>query len=271
MLKSFMRKNGLLRRPQYGTMARRVEAICYEPRGGETEWYPSVMEGAPALAEKILTGRYVERARQLLALLTPDAYSTYMLRYYEEGLKRFGEGWRYADIVTVLLALSEILRPTRYLEIGVRRGRSACAVASAAPKSNLVLCDMWIQNYAAMENPGPDFVRSELQRVRHTGMCEFVEGNSHETLPKYFEAHSAAAFDLITVDGDHSDDGAAQDLCDVLPHLAVGGAVVFDDIGHPQHPGLRDVWKRLVADDPRFSTFLWDEVGYGVGFAVRKW
>lgn len=271
MLKGLMKRNGILRLPRYGPMARRVEAICYAPRGGETEWYPPVMEGAPALAEKIVTGKYVERARELLTGLSPDAYSSYMVRYYSEGLERFGDRWRYADIVTVLLALSERLRPAWYLEIGVRRGRSACAVASAYPEANLVLCDMWIRNYAAMENPGPDFVRAELQRVAHAGSCEFVEGNSHETLPKYFQKHPAAVFDLITVDGDHSDDGAAQDLCDVLPRLAVGGAIVFDDIAHPQHPGLRDVWDRLVARDPRFSVFLFEEVGYGVGFAIRKW
>lgn len=271
MLRNLIKKNGSLRRPQYGAMARRVAAICYAPRGGETEWYPPVMEGASALAERIMRGKYVERARDLLAALSPDAYSTYMVRYYTEGLKRFGTGWRYADIVTVLLVLSETLRPAWYLEIGVRRGRSACAVAAAYPKANLVLCDMWIRNYAAMENPGPEFVRAELHRVGHAGACEFVEGNSHETLPNYFKQHPAAVFDLITVDGDHSDDGAAQDLCDVLPRLAVGGAIVFDDIAHPQHPGLRDVWNRLVADDPRFTAFQLDEVGYGVGFAIRKW
>jgi predicted O-methyltransferase YrrM len=229
------------------------------------------MEGAPTLARKIVAPRYIEMAKGLLTRLSPDSYSTYMVRYYEEGMARFGEEWRYADIVTVLLGLAEMLKPKWYLEIGVRRGRSACAVASVAPGANLVLFDMWIANYAAMANPGPELVQGELRRVNHQGSCEFVEGNSHHTLPKYFQSHPSAAFDLITVDGDHSDEGAAQDLCDVLPHLAIGGAVVFDDIGHPQHPGLREVWDRLVTDDRRFSTFALDEVGYGVGFAIRKW
>jgi len=131
--------------------------------------------------------------------------------------------------------------------------------------------DMWAENYAGIENPGPDFVRTELQKMGHRGEMVFVNGNSHETLPRYFSANPNAWFDLITVDGDHSDEGAAQDLREVLPRLNIGGAVVFDDIGHPQHPGLRRVWVEMVAEEPRFTTWTFEEVGFGVGFGMRRW
>ena len=130
--------------------------------------------------------------------------------------------------------------------------------------------DMWIQNYAGMENPGAEFVKTQLALVGHRGPVEFHNGNSHEVLPRYFAANPDLAFDLITVDGDHTPGGAAQDLSDVLPHLAIGGAIVFDDICHPYHPELREVWKSLVADDMRFSTWSYEDVGYGVGIAIRK-
>ncbi len=256
--------------PRYGDMGEQVPSVCHEPSGGGTAWYPPVMIGAGALAELIMSPRQVERARDLLLRLVPDDYGRYMIRFYEDGLRRFGGAWRYADIVTVLLGVAETLKPRRYLEIGVRRGRSACAVASLAPTCDLALFDMWIQDYAGMENPGPAFVRAELARVGHSGLCEFVDGDSHETLPRYFSDNPDATFDLITVDGDHSDDGATRDLCDVLPRLALGGVVVFDDISHPAHPGLKALWRRLVVEDSRFSAWNFDEVGYGVGFAVRK-
>jgi predicted O-methyltransferase YrrM len=240
------------RAPRYDDMTARVPALCHVTGRGETAWYPPVMIGAGALAEIILSRRYVELALGLLRRLEPDDYSRHMIEFYADGLARFGATWRYADIVTVLLGLTETLKPRRYLEIGVRRGRSACAVASLAPTCDLLLLDMWIAGYAGMDNPGPALVRSELARVGHRGRCDFIDGDSHETLPRYFAEHPSDAFDLVTVDGDHSDDGATQDLCDVLPRLAVGGAVVFDDIGHPAHPGL------------------FDDAGYGVGFAVRR-
>jgi predicted O-methyltransferase YrrM len=128
-----------------------------------------------------------------------------------------------------------------------------------------------VKNYAGIDNPGPEFVQAELSRVGQRGRVEFINGNSHETLPRYFVEHPAKTFDLITVDGDHTNLGAAQDICDVLPRLAIGGAIVFDDVCHPKTPGLRDVWRRMVVDNPRLSSWTYDEVGYGIGFAIRKY
>ena len=131
--------------------------------------------------------------------------------------------------------------------------------------------DMWVENYAGMENPGPDHVNSELDKFKHSGKREFINGNSHETLKKYFRQNPNLYFDLITVDGDHSNLGAAQDIADVLPRLSIGGAVLFDDTGNPNVVGLGDVWKKMLEENPRFSTFTYSEVGYGVGFAIRKY
>ena len=229
------------------------------------------MIGSQAISRIAVSPGTLSNARKLLQSLSQDEYSNYVMSYYDEGIKRFAGQWFFADIVTTLLAISEVLRPKRYLEIGVRRGRSVCAVASSAPACSMFLFDIWIQDYAGMDNPGPDFVLSELAKVGHNGECYFVDGNSHETLPRFFHENPGISFDLITVDGDHTLQGAAQDLLDVLPHLSVGGAVVFDDICHPDHPGLNDVWSEMVCQDSRFSSFTYDDAGFGVGFALRKW
>ena len=55
-----------------------------------------------------------------------------------------------------------------------------------------------------------------------------------------------------------------------MPRLKRGGVLVFDDIVHPRHPYLADVWRRVVADDPRFVTWAFTELGYGVALAVRR-
>jgi hypothetical protein len=60
-------------------------------------------------------------------------------------------------------------------------------------------------------------------------------------------------------------------MCDVLPRLAIGGAIVFDDIAHPAHPELNGVWQSLVVNDDRFSSWSFRDAGYGVGFAIRKY
>jgi len=228
------------------------------------------MIGTETILARVFSQRSIGRAMDLLRTLTPDAYSSFLIQYFSEGVRRFGADWRYADIVTVLLCLSELLAPKRYLEIGVRRGRSVAAVASASPECSLVMFDMWIADYAGMENPGPDFVRAELELIGHRGPMTFVDGDSHVTVPSYMNRNPDETFDLITVDGDHSTEGAVRDLCDVLPRLNVGGAIVFDDVCHPEHPELGKVWHDIVVSDSRFSSFTYSDCGYGVGFAIRK-
>ena len=258
-------------KPAYTEMTDTARGLVHAPAAGMANWYPSVMIGAAALGNQVLRPETVAEANSLLASLTPDDYSTYLQNFYADGLRRFGKDWGYGDIVTVLLVLARHIQPRNYLEIGVRRGRSVCTVASRAPTCDLVMFDMWVQDYAGMDNPGPSLVVAELDRIGHIGGRKFIDGNSHETLPAYFAAHPAACFDLITVDGDHSPDGAAQDLADVLPRLTLGGAIVFDDVCHPLHPELSRVWHQMVIEDPRFSSWSCNDVGYGVAFAIRRW
>jgi predicted O-methyltransferase YrrM len=99
---------------------------------------------------------------------------------------------------------------------------------------------------------------------------ELIVGNSHRALPDYFSKHPDLFFDLITVDGDHSEDGAEQDLREVVPHLKVGGILVFDDISHPAHPYLAQVWRNVIESDSCFSSWGYSELGYGVALAIRK-
>ena len=94
-------------------------------------------------------------------------------------------------------------------------------------------------------------------------------GDSHIVLPDYVRAHPDRFFDLITVDGDHSEAGARADLETVMPRLKVGGALIFDDISNTSHPELAGVWHDVVASRRGYSTFTFSELGFGVGVAIR--
>jgi predicted O-methyltransferase YrrM len=260
--------------PQYLEHTPRSENACNPPvAAGTMDWYPPVSVGADSLAVDLLgdTERNVRDALELLEQLEPDDYSVYVSDFYRRGLARYGAQWRYADLVTAALVAGRWLKPKAYLEVGVRRGRSVCAMAKVAPDCDIVMFDMWMENYAGMDNPGPDFVERELDKVGHRGRREFVDGDSHETLGRYFAEHPDAFFDVINVDGDHSTEGAAQDIADVLPRLKIGGAFLFDDVANHHVPGLLEIWKEMVADDPRFSALTFSSVGYGVGVAIRRY
>jgi hypothetical protein len=100
-------------------------------------------------------------------------------------------------------------------------------------------------------------------------------------------------FDLITVDGDHTALGTWWDLADVLPHVAVGGALVFDDLldssdellgdspssryahirTHPEElrPSLRWLWEHLksVLDGWEFIESFDSIVPIGIAVRMR--
>lgn len=257
--------------PEYFEQKIKVPAFAFDVPDEMIDWYPGPIMGAQTIGEQIVeSGKYVRDASKLFERLTPDSYSDYLQLYYKNGLDRYGDGWGYADLVTTVMGLADIIQPRNYLEIGVRRGRSVCAVASRVADCDIAMFDMWVENYAGMDNPGADFVLQELKKIGHSGKTEFFNGNSHNTLPAYFKDHPQSGFDMITVDGDHTNLGAAQDIADVIPHVAIGGAIIFDDVCHPKLLGLGEVWRRMVVDNRRFSSWTYSNVGYGVGFAIRK-
>ena len=235
------------------------------------DFYGPAAAGAGTIGELATEPATLDSVLDLLARLEQDDYVDYVRRFVETGRAAAGERWRYADITTVLDAAARLLRPRSYLEIGVRRGRSAAVVTAAAPECAVIAVDLWNEGYAGMENPGPDHVRDQLGRIGHTGPLRFVSGDSHVELPRLFAAEPELTFDLITVDGDHSTRGARRDLEDVLPRLRIGGALVFDDISHRAHPELARVWQQAVGRHRRYATWSFDDVGYGVAVAVRRW
>jgi predicted O-methyltransferase YrrM len=234
------------------------------------KWYDPVLLDPETIAAFACSPRCRGFVQRTFSRLTPDAYSRYINGFRREGLRKFGRDWRYLDIVDVLAASALLVQPESYLEIGVRRGRSMATVGAATRSCAMYGFDMWMADYAGMENPGAEFVKGELRRVGHRGSAEFIDGDSHATLPKFFGERPDQRFSMITVDGDHSDEGALQDLRDVLPRLAIGGVIVFDDVSHPAHPNLRAIWRQAMSEASfPMRTYEYGSLGYGVAFGVR--
>lgn len=224
----------------------------------------------PALAHRAAMRETLEKVIAVCDVLTGDDFTATMSEAYRLGLERFGDSWGYVDITSLLYAVAELGKPKNYLEIGVRRGRSACMVAAASPETAIFGFDLWQENYANNDNPGARLVASELLKVGHKGVCTFVDGDSHKTVPEFFAQNPDVKFDLITVDGDHSLTGAWDDLVTVVSRLSVGGVIVFDDIDNPYCPGLLEVWDRFMTTFPELcGQTITNPLGLGVSFAIR--
>ena len=203
----------------------------------------------------------------LLERLTPEGDITLQRAYYELSQAQFGKHWRYADVAHVLWAASTLIRPASYLEIGVMRGRSAATIAATAPDCDIYGFDLWVPDYAGIPNPGPDFVRKEVDTVGHRGALTLVSGDSATTVPAFLREHPDLYFDTILIDGGKSVVGVAADFANTLPRLKVGGIVLTDDLA--MFPRLRRVWRTLVEKDSRYMTSEFTDVGYSVAVAVR--
>lgn len=264
MLKGLRRR---LRRAGSAGLVPVNEAVCHvEP----SQWYGPALAGPRTFEAQVCGGEPVRDALSVLERLEPDDYAGFVERFYRAGLDRFGTAWRYADLNTVLRGLGAALAPRTYVEIGVRRGRSLAMLSSVAPDCRLVGFDLWIADYAGMPNPGPAFVEQEVRRLGHRGPIELVTGPSAQTVPAFFARHPDCYPEIVTVDGDHTAEGARADLLAVMPRVRVGGALVFDDIANVSHPELREVWDDTVGRDPRWASWTFDEVGFGVAFAIRR-
>ncbi len=209
------------------------------------------------------------------------------------------------DIRIALNVLSRIIQPRHYLEIGTRLGWSMAQVLAHSPQTQVFSFDMWIQEYAGLHNPGPTFVTDIMQQITAPVIpnIHFITGNSHDTLPEFFDPdrytphfdvpNHPSEFDLITVDGDHSLEGAWMDLMAVMPHTAIGGAVVFDDLElslsnsdigyhtetrwrdyYPPVPdglhSLRDVWNAVKTRFPNFDYIESPGQRLAVGIGIRR-
>lgn len=199
--------------------------------------------------------------------MTQDETTAAVRTFYRTAREKFGEHWRYADLLCMLWATATLSPPEAYLEIGVRSGGSACVVGAAAPECEIYGFDLWTPEYAGAENLGPDDVRDQLRAVGHSGSVTLVAGDRQQTVPAFLRQHPDLYFDLIAIDSGKTTANMASDYANALPRLKVGGVLVSDDISLAPH--LRRIWDTAIKRDPRFVAWEFAEGMVGVFAAVR--
>jgi predicted O-methyltransferase YrrM len=235
--------------------------------GGSERLDPHFPPTAHTLGAAATSDEATNSVVAILDRLTPIEELIAQQAFYRWGQAKYGQHWRFANILTALWAAATFTRPANYLEIGVRRGRSAAVVGATCPQSTIYGFDLWTPDYAGAPNPGPDFVRSELRAAGHTGSVTLISGDSRETLPAFLREHPDLYFDLITIDGDKSILVVASDFANALPRLKVGGIIVYDDL--PRQPLLRRVWEKVIRQDGRYVSWEFANAGTGVATAIR--
>jgi len=203
----------------------------------------SLPEITPEIARAVLT---------TLEAMGPDAVNKPALLAY------LGGPGPHCELRTMLRSLARQRQPKTYLEIGVRLGWSLVQVASEAPYCDITACDSWVPGYGGVANSGPAHVLRELETVapEFHGSLALLSDSSRACIP-FLPADMR--FDLVCVDGDHTAAGAFTDLQMCLPLVAMGGALVFDDLVDwaDDDGSLLWMWRAVQREHPGF---VWHEV-----------
>lgn len=131
---------------------------------------------------------------------------------------------------------------TSICEVGFNAGFSSWAFLSASPSTIVYSFDMFEYAYSAAAKSHID----EHFPGRHT----LIEGDSHRTVAAFAAANAGMHFDVIFIDGDHSEDGARADLADLAALATPDTVVVMDDV-MPwlwYGKGPTSAWQQAVAD-----------------------
>ena len=206
------------------------------------------------------------RVLDTISQLTKDHWLDKNIEMFKTAI---GTNAEWFETLSFLNWYTANFKPEKYLEIGVRRGRSMSQVLTQSPQTKAYGFDLWIQEYSGTENPGSDFVISELKNLQVKNLPKLIKGNSHDTLPEFWaDVNNPKQFELILVDGDHTYEGAKEDLEICFEHLAPGGALLFDDICHPSHPSLKGLWEEYKKKFPDYI-FIEHPHGCGTGVAFK--
>lgn len=152
--------------------------------------------------------------------------------------------------VHILRDLSEVLsgsggrwqRALGFLEVGVWKGGWSISALMNFPNSAVIGIDPY---------PGAEIIRVELlRRVK-----EMELSSRFHLFPDWKEIPENQEFDIIHIDGLHTETAVETDLNNASARLASGGVIIVDDYNHRYFPGIWNVLSRFLSRG-EFSMFL---------------
>lgn len=166
--------------------------------------------------------------------------------------------------------LVELVGAQRVLEVGAFTGYSAaCMALAAGPEGSVLTCDV-----------NEEWTDIAARYWRELGVAERIElrlGPAVDTLEELLADGRSATFDLAFIDADKRSYPSYYELC--LDLLRPGGLVCIDNVlwggrvadpddDSAQTEGVREVTKRVFADERVSATFV--PIGDGLTLARRR-
>lgn len=133
--------------------------------------------------------------------------------------------WSFRNHYPFIYALARSLAPGSYLEIGSRYGYSLATIYLGAKESLKQVTSIDLQEY---EKGSQDYAMKNLLGAGYKGGYEFFAGSSHD--PEIKKKVRGRLYGLVNVDGDHSYEGALEDILFYWNNVKPGGFMIVDDV-----------------------------------------
>jgi hypothetical protein len=213
-------------------------------------------------------GDLVRRQYPKLAAVNPQAPTEVTLRELLEAVSATFVRWSilrfsaWSKLVPVLFALFSLLRPRRYVELGVHNGMSffaACQIAEHLnAKTQCVAVDSWVGDPHASFHPAEVFDQFRATLKDSYPLQHYIQG-------MFLDARTCfddGSIDLLHIDGYHTYEAVKEDFETWLPKMSEAGVVIFHDVNvHERGFGVWRFWGELTQKYPAFRFFH----GHGLG------
>lgn len=133
--------------------------------------------------------------------------------------------WRFPNYYPFFYGLGKCLMPSSYLEIGTRYGYSLVAIYLGAKDKLSQITSIDLQEY---EENSQNYAKENLLSKGYKGQYEFMVGSSQDVGIK--QNVKGRLYDLVFVDGDHSYQGALNDIVCYWDNVAPGKFMIIDDV-----------------------------------------
>ena len=180
-------------------------------------------------------------------------------------------GWAFSawsELVPVMYALFTLLRPRRYVELGVHNSMSSSPPAtwprsSASPEC--VAVDSWVGDVHAGFHDTSVFDNFRAYAAENGPDQYFIQGYFSAALA-WFEDGSV---DLLHIDGLHTYEAVKEDFETWLPKMSDTGVIIFHDTNEfGRGFGVWRLWEELKGRYPAFE--FAHQHGLGIIFVGRS-
>jgi hypothetical protein len=175
----------------------------------------------------------------------------------------------WSELVPVMYALFALLRPRRYVELGVHNGMSYFAACQIAERLGLatecIAIDSWVGDEHAGLHDSEVFDRFRSYLAATYPDQYYI----HAYFQSALRCFDDGSIDLLHIDGLHTYEAVKEDFETYLPKLSDVGVIIFHDINEfGRGFGVWRLWEELKERYPAYA--FAHQHGLGIIFVGRE-